>query len=158
MNYKTSNAPYNEWANFLPCSQRGWIAEKPERWDRTTAYKGAHCCHFSPCMISPHPPQTNDQHKSDRPWHRVLRPLLFSNSVMGSFTSHMNKISESAVRRVLRKCCATRPSESSVTVGNRIPSIMHTLYGYGFDYVITPLFTRCRGVFQNNGLSSRVNS
>ena len=80
------------------------IAEKPERWDRTSAYIGAHCCHFRPCMISPHPTQTScsDQHKSDRPWHRVLRSLLFSNSIMGSFTSHMTKISESALRRGLR--------------------------------------------------------
>ena len=33
------------------------------------------------------------------PHHRALRSLLFSNSDVGSFTSHMNQISESAVRR-----------------------------------------------------------
>ena len=27
------------------------------------------------------------RHKSDRPWHRGLRPLLFTNNVTGSFTS-----------------------------------------------------------------------
>ena len=31
-----------------------------------------------------------------------LRPLLFSNSGVGSFTSHKNQISVSAVRRDLR--------------------------------------------------------
>ena len=36
------------------------------------------------------------------PQHRGLRPLLFSNSGMGSFSSHKNQISESAVRRDLR--------------------------------------------------------
>ena len=36
------------------------------------------------------------------PQHRVLRPLLFSNSGGGSFTSHKNQISVSAVRRDLR--------------------------------------------------------
>ena len=33
------------------------------------------------------------------PHHRGLRPLIFSNSDVGSFTSHMNQISASAVRR-----------------------------------------------------------
>ena len=73
---------------------RGWIAKEPEGWDRTSAYVGALCSHFSQCMISPYPPQTNDRHKSDRPWHQVLRPLLFSNSFMRSLTSHKNQISE----------------------------------------------------------------
>ena len=36
------------------------------------------------------------------PHHRRLRPLLFSKSGVGSFTSHKNQISESAVRRDLR--------------------------------------------------------
>ena len=34
--------------------------------------------------------------------HRGLRPLLFSNGSVGSFTSHKNQISVSAVRRDLR--------------------------------------------------------
>ena len=37
------------------------------------------------------------------PQHRGLRPLLFSNSGVGSFTSHKNQISESAVRRDLER-------------------------------------------------------
>ena len=36
------------------------------------------------------------------PHQRRLRPLLFSNSGVGFFTSHTNQISESAVRRDLR--------------------------------------------------------
>ena len=30
------------------------------------------------------------RHKSDRPWHRGIRPLLFTNNVTGSFTSPSN--------------------------------------------------------------------
>ena len=33
------------------------------------------------------------------PHHRGLRPLFFSNSGEGSFTSHKNQISESAMKR-----------------------------------------------------------
>ena len=44
------------------------------------------------------------------PQHRGLRALLFSNSGVGSFTSHMNKISVSAVRRDLRFFEKTRKS------------------------------------------------
>ena len=36
------------------------------------------------------------------PQYRGLRPLLFSNSGVGSFTSHKNQISVTAVRRDLR--------------------------------------------------------
>ena len=36
------------------------------------------------------------------PHHRGLRPLLFSKSGVGSFTSHKNQISASAVRRDLQ--------------------------------------------------------
>ena len=36
------------------------------------------------------------------PNHQGLRPVIFSNSGVGSFTSQMNQISESAVRRDLR--------------------------------------------------------
>jgi len=42
------------------------------------------------------------QPRKGLPQHRGLRPLLFSNSGVGSFTSHKNQISESAVRRDLR--------------------------------------------------------
>ena len=34
--------------------------------------------------------------------HKGLRPLVFSNSSVGSFTSHKNQTSESAVRRDLQ--------------------------------------------------------
>ena len=36
------------------------------------------------------------------PYHRGLRPLLFSNNGFGFFTSYKNQISESAVKRDLR--------------------------------------------------------
>ena len=43
----------------------------------------------------------NDVMSEGWPQHRGLRPLLFSNSGVGSFTSHKNQISDSAVRRDL---------------------------------------------------------
>ena len=45
------------------------------------------------CFLTDNPPS---------PAHRGPRPLLFSNSSVGSFTSHKNQISESTVRRDLR--------------------------------------------------------
>ena len=48
-----------------------------------------------PLQIPPPPPQP----RRGWPHHRGLRPLLFSNSGVGSFTSHKNQIRESAVRR-----------------------------------------------------------
>ena len=44
----------------------------------------------------------NDVICVDWPQHRGLRPLLFSNSGVGSFTSHKNQISVNVVRRDLR--------------------------------------------------------
>ena len=52
-----------------------------------------------PCEVSSLPNPTT---RKSWPHHWGLRPLLFSNSDVGSFTSHMNQISESAVRRDLR--------------------------------------------------------
>ena len=40
-----------------------------------SAYIGAHCCHFSPYMISPHPPQTHDQIDHETP--ACTSPTLF---------------------------------------------------------------------------------
>ena len=66
----------------------GWIAEEPERRDRTSAYKGAllQPLQFMFWSHLAHPDQW--WHKSDR--HRGLRPLIFSNNVTGSFTSASN--------------------------------------------------------------------
>ena len=53
-----------------------------------------------PCKV---PSVLNPTTRKGWPHHRGLRPLLFSNSDVGSFTSHENReISESAVRRDLR--------------------------------------------------------
>ena len=66
----------------------GWIAEEPERRDRTSAYKGAllQPLQFMFWSHLAHPDQW--RHKSDR--HRGLRPLIFLNNVAGSFTSASN--------------------------------------------------------------------
>ena len=68
----------------------GWIAEEPERWNLTSACKGALLQPFQSMFWShlAHPDWW--RHKSDRPWHRGLRPLFFSNNVTGSFTSPSN--------------------------------------------------------------------
>ena len=52
-----------------------------------------------PCEV---PSLPNPTTRKGWPHHRGLRPLLFSNSGVGSFTSHKNQISVSAVRRDLR--------------------------------------------------------
>ena len=68
----------------------GWIAEEAERWDRTSACKGALLQPLQSMFESQlaHPDQC--RHKSDRPWNRGLHPLLVSNNVTGSFTSPSN--------------------------------------------------------------------
>ena len=71
---------------------------------------------FSPFMSLLYPPNPWSMHVNDVMWeswpqHRGLRPLLFSNSGVGSFTSHKNQISVS-------KCC-----ETGSTVFHPNPSI-----------------------------------
>ena len=68
----------------------GWIAEEPERWDRTSACKGALLQPLQSMFWSHHAHPDQRRHKPDRPWHRSLRPLLFSNNVTGSFMSPSN--------------------------------------------------------------------
>ena len=55
-----------------------------------------------PLIIEPAPSLSNPTTRKGWPHHRGPRPLLFSNSGVGSFTSHKNQYSESAVRRDLR--------------------------------------------------------
>ena len=68
----------------------GWIAEEPERWDRTSACNGELLQSLQSIFWShlAHPDRW--RHKSDGPWERGLRPLLLSNNVTGSFTSPSN--------------------------------------------------------------------
>ena len=60
---------------------KGWVAEEPGRWDRTSACKGTLLQPLQSMFWShlTHPDRW--WHKSDRPWHPGLRPLLFSNNV-----------------------------------------------------------------------------
>ena len=68
-----------------------------------SAYKGATGSHSQfICELSVPTHDVNDVMSEDWPQHRGLRPLLFSNSGVGSFTSHKNQISVGAVRRDLR--------------------------------------------------------
>ena len=65
-------------------------------------------CHWQPLSVHlwaycSHPNHdVNDVMSEGWPQHRGLRPLLFSNSGEGSFTSHKSQISVSAVRRDLQ--------------------------------------------------------
>ena len=71
-----------------------------EQEARTSAYKGATGSRSQSIYELTVP--TQPVMCEGWPQHRGLRPLLFSNSGMGSFTFHKNQISVSAVRRDLR--------------------------------------------------------
>ena len=90
------------WCQLSSLAANGWIAEEPERWDRTSAYKGTLLLPLQSMFWSHlvHPNQW--RHKSDRPWHRGLRPLLFSNNVAGSFTSASNYSTRTGRRQAQR--------------------------------------------------------
>ena len=63
-------------------------------WQPLSAHLWSYCTHPTH--------DVNDVMCEGWPQHRVLRPLLFLNSGVGSFMSHKNQISESAVKRDLR--------------------------------------------------------
>ena len=63
-------------------------------WQALSVHLWAYCTHPTH--------DVNDVMCEGWPQHRGLRPLLFSNSGVGSLTSHKNQISVSAVRRDLR--------------------------------------------------------
>ena len=68
------------------------------------------------------------------PHHRGLRPLLFSNSGVGSFTSHKNQISASAVTRDLQFF----PGGGTPPRGPT-PHLLHTIFcekGNAFVYLL----------------------
>ena len=62
-------------------------------WQPLSVHLRAYCTHPAH--------DVNDVMCEGWPQHRFLRPLLFSNSGVGSFTSHKNQISVSAVRQDL---------------------------------------------------------
>ena len=64
-----------------------------------------------PCEV---PSLPNPTTRKGWPHHRGLRPLLFSNSGVGSFTSHKNQISVSAVRRDLRFSVLIQDADADV--------------------------------------------
>ena len=63
---------------------------RKQRWDRKSACKGTLLQPLQSMFWShlAHPDRC--RHKSDWPWNRGLRPLVFSNNVTGSFTSPSN--------------------------------------------------------------------
>ena len=65
-----------------------------------------------PCKV---PSLPNPTTRKGWPHHRGLRPLLFSNSDVGSFTCHKNK-SVSVVRRDLRFFVLMREDLESLTI------------------------------------------
>ena len=70
------------------------VSIQRRHWQPLSVHLWAYCTHPTH--------DVNDVMCEGWPQHRGLRSLLFSNSGMGSFTSHKNQISVSAVRRDLR--------------------------------------------------------
>ena len=70
------------------------VSIQRRHWQPLSVHLWAYCTHPTH--------DVNDVMCEGWPQHRGLRPLLFSNSGVGSFTSHKNQISVSAVRRDLR--------------------------------------------------------
>ena len=67
------------------------VSIQRNHWQPLSVHLWSYCTH-----------PTHDVMCEGWPQHRGLRPLLFSNSGVGSFTSHKNQISVSAVKRDLR--------------------------------------------------------
>ena len=67
------------------------VSIQRRHWQPLSVHLWAYCTHPTH--------DVNDVMCEGWPHHRVLRPLLFSNSGVGSFTSHKNQISVCAVRR-----------------------------------------------------------
>ena len=70
------------------------VSIQRRHWQPLSVHLWAYCTHPTHDM--------NDVMSEGWPQHRGLRPLLFSNSGVGSFTYHKNQVSVSAVRRDLR--------------------------------------------------------
>ena len=70
------------------------VSIQRRHWQPLSVHLWAYCTHPTH--------NVNDVGCVGWPQHRGLRPLLFSNSGVGSFTSHKNQISVSSVRRDLR--------------------------------------------------------
>ena len=66
------------------------VSIQRRHWQPLSVHLWAYCTHPTHDM--------NDVMSEGWPQHRGLRPLLFSNSGVGSFTSHKNQISVRAVR------------------------------------------------------------
>ena len=70
------------------------VSVQRRHWQPLSVHLWAYCTHPTR--------DVNDMMSEGWPQHRGLRLLLFSNSGVGSFTSHKNQVSVSAVRRDLR--------------------------------------------------------
>ena len=69
----------------------GWIAEEPERWDRTSACKGRHSfSHFSRCFDHTSSTQTDKDTSQIHHDFGAYVPYSVSNNATGSFTSPSN--------------------------------------------------------------------
>ena len=84
------------------------VSRQRRRWQPLSVHLWAYCTHPAH--------DGNDVMSDDWPQHRGLRPLLFSNSGVGSFTSYKNQISVGAVRRDLRFCVLIQQDQKSLTV------------------------------------------
>ena len=88
---RTTDVPSLQYFNMWTVSSD--VSIQRRHWQPLSVHLWAYCTR------SPH--DVNDVMCEGWPQHRDLRPLLFSNSGEGSFTSHKSQISVSAVRRDL---------------------------------------------------------
>ena len=107
----TSKGSQNEWMNeeswmrgqqtcpltihFNMWTVSSDVSIQRRHWQPLSVHLWAYCTHPTH--------DVNDVMCEGWPQHRGLRPLLFSNSGVGSFTSHKNQI-------IKCKCCETGPT------------------------------------------------
>ena len=89
---RTTNVPSLQYFNMWTVSSD--VSIQRRHWQPLSVHLRAYCT--NPTR------DVNDVTCEGWPQHRGLRPLLFSNSGVGSLTSHKNQISVSAMRRDLR--------------------------------------------------------
>ena len=90
---RTTDVPYLQYI-FNMWTVSSDVSIQRRHWQPLSVHLWAYCTHPTH--------DVNDVMCEGWPQHRGLRPLLFSNSGVGSFTSYKNQISASVVRRELR--------------------------------------------------------
>ena len=111
----TDVSSYKTFFNLRTVSSDVSIQDIQRRqWQPLSVHLWAYCTHPAHYV--------NDVMCEGWPQHRGLRPLLFSNSGVGSFTSHENQISVSAVRGDLRCSSLSEKTRKSAQQTGALPT------------------------------------